>query len=204
MAVKIKLQRRGKKKQPCYRIVVQNSRTARDGKVIEIIGLYNPLTDPTVLDINEERAKYWMGTGAKPTDTVERLFAVKGLVERTKVFKKKEAPKKDTKEEAKATPVAETEEVVAEAQEDAPEVVEAPAEDVAEAADVQETTEAVVETEEVEAPVEDVGAEGSPVEDVAEDSAPDAEEAAEAQEVAEDVKEETTPKSKPKTKKEKA
>ena len=79
MAVKIRLRRIGAKKSPFYRIVVADSRNSRDGRFIEEIGYYNPLTEPKTIKIDNEKAIKWMSTGAKPTDTVERLFKVSGL-----------------------------------------------------------------------------------------------------------------------------
>jgi len=70
----------GKKKQPFYRIVAADSRTRRDGKYLEKIGHYNPLTDPADIVINEERAFYWLKNGAIPTDTVRSLFSRKGIM----------------------------------------------------------------------------------------------------------------------------
>lgn len=80
MAVKLRLRRMGKKKQPIYKVVAADSRSPRDGKFIESIGLYNPLTDPATLEIKEERALYWLGVGAQPTDTVKSLLTQKGII----------------------------------------------------------------------------------------------------------------------------
>lgn len=80
MAVRIRLRRMGKTKQPCYRIVAIDSRTARDGKYLESIGTYNPRTDPMSLQILEDRALYWLGQGAKPSNTVHSLFKRKGIL----------------------------------------------------------------------------------------------------------------------------
>lgn len=74
MAVKIRLRRMGTKKKPFYRIVVADSRSPRDGKFIEEIGYYNPLTAPKEVVVDSERANNWIKNGAKPTDTVDRLF----------------------------------------------------------------------------------------------------------------------------------
>ncbi len=79
MAVKIRLKRMGAKKKPFYRVVVADSRSPRDGKFIEEIGTYNPLTEPSTLIVDPARAQYWIGTGAKPTDTVDRLFKANGI-----------------------------------------------------------------------------------------------------------------------------
>lgn len=78
--VKIRLKRMGAHKKPFYRVVVADSRAPRDGKFIEEIGYYNPMTDPADIKINEEAAKKWLGTGAQPTDTVKKLFKVSGIL----------------------------------------------------------------------------------------------------------------------------
>jgi small subunit ribosomal protein S16 len=70
----------GKKKQPIYKVVAADSRSPRDGKFLEAIGLYNPLTDPATIEIKEERALYWLGVGAQPSDTVKNLFTKKGIL----------------------------------------------------------------------------------------------------------------------------
>lgn len=70
----------GKKKQPVYKVVAADSRSPRDGKFLEAIGLYNPLTDPATIDIKEDRALYWLGVGAQPTDTVKSLLSKKGIL----------------------------------------------------------------------------------------------------------------------------
>ena len=78
--VKIRIKRMGAHKKPFYRVVVADSRAPRDGKFIEEIGYYNPLTDPADIRINEEKAKKWLGTGAQPTDTVRGLFKKTGIL----------------------------------------------------------------------------------------------------------------------------
>jgi small subunit ribosomal protein S16 len=70
----------GMKKKPFYRLVVTDSRNARDGRAIEELGYYNPVSDVDSLKINEERAKYWIGTGAQPTDTVRGLLKKGGVL----------------------------------------------------------------------------------------------------------------------------
>ena len=80
MAVKLRLRRIGKKKQPIYKVVAADSRSPRDGKFLEAIGLYNPLTDPLTLEIKEDRALYWLNVGAQPTDTVKSLLSQKGII----------------------------------------------------------------------------------------------------------------------------
>ena len=82
MAVKIRLTRMGKKKQPFYRVVASDSRSPRDGRMIELIGTYNPLVDPAEVKINEEKALKWLRTGAEPTDTVRDLFKRCGIMEK--------------------------------------------------------------------------------------------------------------------------
>ncbi len=72
--VKIRLQRVGKKKAPFYHIVVADSRRARDGRIIEKVGTYDPMTDPTTVVLNKELVEKWIKNGAKPTDTVKRLI----------------------------------------------------------------------------------------------------------------------------------
>ena len=85
MAVKIRLKRMGKKKHPTYRVVVADARAPRDGRIIERIGRYDPHPDPSVIEIDNERARYWLGTGALPTDRVRKLFEISGAVKRPKV-----------------------------------------------------------------------------------------------------------------------
>lgn len=79
MAVRLRLKRMGKKKQPIYKVVAADSRAPRDGKFLEAIGLYNPLTKPHTVQIKEDRALYWLGVGAQPTDTVKSLFRQQGI-----------------------------------------------------------------------------------------------------------------------------
>jgi len=79
MAVKIRLKRMGRKKQPFYRIVVANSESPRDGRFLETVGTYNPLTNPHEVTVKEDRVKYWIGTGAQPTDTVRSLLKQQGV-----------------------------------------------------------------------------------------------------------------------------
>lgn len=72
--VKIRLQREGKKKVPFYHIVVADSRSPRDGKIIEQIGTYDPMSNPSVINLNKEKVEEWIKNGAKPTDTVKKLI----------------------------------------------------------------------------------------------------------------------------------
>ncbi len=80
MAVRIRLSRVGATKQPAYRVVVMDSRSARDGRAIETIGHYNPRTDPVEFQVDVEKAKSWMSQGATPSETVERLFRRAGIL----------------------------------------------------------------------------------------------------------------------------
>jgi small subunit ribosomal protein S16 len=80
MAVRIRLTRVGATKQPSYRLVVADSRSARDGRAIDTIGHYNPRTEPIELVVDEAKAKDWMSKGAQPSDTVRRLFKQAGVL----------------------------------------------------------------------------------------------------------------------------
>ncbi|MDA8352299.1 MAG: 30S ribosomal protein S16 [Firmicutes bacterium] len=82
MAVKIRLKRMGAKKSPFYRLVVADSRAPRDGRFIEEIGYYNPLTQPVQVKIDEEKAIKWLNTGAQPSDTVKNLFRKEGIMKK--------------------------------------------------------------------------------------------------------------------------
>ena len=74
MAVKIRLMRTGKTKQPSYRVVVKEARSPRSGRYIELLGIYNPLNEPSMVKLNVERVRYWLGVVAQPTDTMRRLI----------------------------------------------------------------------------------------------------------------------------------
>ena len=78
--VKIRLRRMGAKKDPYYRIVVADSRYPRDGRFIEEVGYYDPTKEPSVIKIDEEKAKTWLANGAQPTDTVKALLKIQGIV----------------------------------------------------------------------------------------------------------------------------
>ena len=79
MAVRIRLRRVGARKNPIWRIVVADKRSPRDGRTIETIGQYNPQTEPSLIVIDEERAKHWLERGARPTETVATLLRTKGI-----------------------------------------------------------------------------------------------------------------------------
>jgi small subunit ribosomal protein S16 len=93
--VKIRLRRMGAKKQPTYRFVVTDARSPRDGRFIEIVGHYNPRTEPKTVVLDEEKIKTWLAKGAQPSDPVRRLLAARGLVERGFVPETKRKPKSE-------------------------------------------------------------------------------------------------------------
>lgn len=82
MAVKMRLRRSGAKKRPFYRIVVADSRSPRDGRIIDKIGTYNPVADPEELVIEEEKALEWLAKGAQPSDTVRNLLSSQGIMQK--------------------------------------------------------------------------------------------------------------------------
>lgn len=82
MAVKIRMKRMGSKRNPFYRIVVADSRSPRDGRQIEQIGTYNPVSNPVEVKIDEEKALSWMSNGAQPSDTVRNLFSKQGIMKK--------------------------------------------------------------------------------------------------------------------------
>lgn len=90
MAVKIRLKRMGAKKNPFYRIVVADSRSPRDGRFIEELGYYNPVSEPKEIKIDDDKAVKWLNTGAKPTDTVNKLFKENGIYDKLEEAKKAE------------------------------------------------------------------------------------------------------------------
>ena len=87
MSVKIRLKRMGSKKRPFYRIVVADSRSPRDGRFIETVGTYNPLTDPETVTLKEEKVMNWLNNGAQPSDTVRNILSRNGVM--TKVHEAK-------------------------------------------------------------------------------------------------------------------
>ena len=100
--VRIRLLRTGKRKQPSYRVVVADQRKARDGRFVEILGHYNPLTEPSSITIDEERALHWLGVGAQPSESAMALLKRQGIWQKFKATKpqkpakKKSAPAKKT------------------------------------------------------------------------------------------------------------
>ncbi len=99
--VRIRLRRTGLKKQASFRIVAANEESPRDGKFLEILGFYNPRTDPPTIEVQEDRVYYWMGNGAQPSDSVTKLFNSIGLLDRFARYKSGE-PMETLLEEAKA------------------------------------------------------------------------------------------------------
>ena len=191
MAVKIRLKRMGKIRAPYYRIVVADSRTKRDGRVIEEIGKYHPTENPSVIEVSSDRAQYWLGVGAQPTEQVRALLKLTGDWGTFKGDKNAKntvqmaEPKAEFKADTKKKPVLR------------PKVVKAPAQEAPAAAPVQDAApaEAVVAEIVTDAPTADeVVAEApaaSPAESPAEDSV--AEEAPVAEEVAEQAAVEEAP-----------
>ncbi len=101
MAAKIKLTRMGAKKQPTYRVVIQEEHSKRDGRFIENIGFYNPRTEPATIVLNQERVNYWLGVGAQPTESVGQLLKTAGVTD--KYYRQKTAKAKPAPAEGEAT-----------------------------------------------------------------------------------------------------
>lgn len=100
--VRIRFRRIGMKGQPSYRIVAADKESPRDGRFLEILGFYNPRTDPTTLTVKEDRVFHWMKNGAKPTESVEQVFNTAGVMDRWERFKKGEDIETLMKEAAEA------------------------------------------------------------------------------------------------------
>lgn len=179
MAVKIRLQRKGRKQAPFYHIVIADARAPRDGRFIEKIGTYNPLTVPATIEINQDRAFHWLSVGAQPTDTVNGILRYKGVLYRKHLqtgvakgaFTQEEADKRLAAWiEKKEGGIAGHRDAVAKAKEDFRVKLDGVAK-----------VKAKPVVEEAPAPAEEVAAEEAPVEEVvaaAEEAAPAAEEAA--------------------------
>ena len=181
MAVKIRLKRLGKIRAPYYRIVVADSRTKRDGRVIEEIGKYHPTEEPSFIEVNSERAQYWLSVGAQPTEQVEAILKLTGDWGRFKGDKnakstvKTAEPKPEFKVDEKKKPVLQPK---SEKKVEAP----APATEDEVAAEAAEQTPAEVETEAAatEAVAEEAATEAAGEEQVEAPSDADLEERAEA------------------------
>lgn len=186
MAVKIRLQRIGKKRTPHYRIVVADSRTHRNGRVIEEIGRYVPTNDPSIIEIRSERAQYWLSVGAQPTEQAKVLLTLSGDIANEKGEKKntiKPQPEKvpfspDSKKKSVLLPKVEKK---AEPEAPAAKETPAPAAEATEAPAAEApAAEAVAEVVEAEAPAADVAEEAAPAaEETPAEEAPVAEAAAE-------------------------
>jgi small subunit ribosomal protein S16 len=189
--VKIRLRRTGAKKQPHYRVVVTDSRSPRDGKFIEIIGHYNPRTEPPTVEIDAERALYWLSVGAQPSEAVKRMLDKMGIMAQVPAVRKGTKSLDEILEEFELAKAAEAALKAEPAEEEAPEAEteeeeeaseeEPEASDDTEEGEPAEEAEDEEEAEEVEAPEEDdaepepeeeeesVDPEGNEAEDVAED-----------------------------------
>ncbi|MGD8819466.1 MAG: 30S ribosomal protein S16 [Anaerolineae bacterium] len=139
--VKIRLRRTGAKKQPHYRVVVSDSRAPRDGKFIETIGHYNPRTEPPTVEIDVERAIYWLSVGAQPTAAVERMLDKLGILAQVTAVRRGEVSP-----EALASQLLAEQATAAEAEAEAEETEEA--EEPVEAAEAEEASDEDVEAEE--------------------------------------------------------
>lgn len=147
MAVKMRLRREGKRKQPFYRVVVADARSPRDGRFIEDIGYYQPLREPSEIKIERERALYWLGEGVQPSDAVRQLLRVSGIWEEFR-------PGDVGRQRVTATPAAPAEAPAAPA--------ESPAADASQPADDAATTDDAATAEDAaEEPDEDAGATSS-------------------------------------------
>ena len=179
MAVKIRLKRMGKIRAPYYRIVVADSRTKRDGRVIEEIGRYVPTENPSVIEVNSERAQYWLGVGAQPTEQVTALLKLtgdwgtfkgeKGAKNTVQVAEPKVAFEMDTKKKPVLRPKVEKAAKVEAPAEEAGESVAEVTEDVSPDAVAEEAVagDAVAEAQATEAPAEEAPAEEAPAEEPA-------------------------------------
>lgn len=151
MAVKIRLKRLGKIRAPYYRIVVADSRTKRDGRVIEEIGKYHPTENPSFIEVKSDRAQYWLSVGAQPT---EQVLAILKLTGDWGTFKGEKGAKSTVKyrEDKVAFVKDETKKSVVKPKAEKPAVVETPAEEVVEeAAAADEATEVAADAETAEA-----------------------------------------------------
>lgn len=183
MSVKIRLKRLGKTRNPHYRIVIADSRTHRDGRVIEEIGRYVPTADPSVIEVNSERARYWLGVGAQPTEQVTAILKLTGDFQASKGEKSSnkvqpQQPKPEfvagTRKPVSLQPKESKAKVAAVAEPAVSELEDAPDAEATAAAPAETETEAVVAEAPAEAPAE--AAAEAPAEDAAaavEDAASD-------------------------------
>lgn len=179
MAVKIRLKRMGKIRAPYYRIVVADSRTKRDGRAIEEIGKYHPTHEPSIIEVNSERAQYWLGVGAQPSPQVLALLKLTGD---WGMFKGEKGAKSTVRFAEPKTPfvVDEKKKPVLKPKTEKPAVVEAPVVEAAPAAEapVVEAAPAVDDAPAAEAPVAEVVADVAPADAASVDAAPAVDDAA--------------------------
>ena len=179
MAVKIKLKRLGKIRNPQYRVVIADSRTARNGRSIEEIGLYHPKEEPSLIQINSERAQYWLSVGAQPTEPVLVLLKITGDWQKFKGLPGAEGTLK-VKEEKVSKQIKFAETVLAVAEEPRTPTIRPKAEPKVEEVVAEEApaAEVVEEAAAVEVPAEVVAEEAPAAEEVVAEEAPAVEEAA--------------------------
>jgi small subunit ribosomal protein S16 len=182
--VKIRLRRTGAKKQPHYRVVVAESQSPRDGRFIETIGHYNPRTEPPTVEIDAERALYWLSVGAQPTPAVRRMLDKMGIMSQVSAVRKGQVSIDEILEELALAKKAE------EALAEKPEAVEAEVEEEAPEAEEEPEAEPVEAEAEEEAAEAEEEPQAEPVEAEAEEEAPEAEEEEEAEEEAAEAEEE--------------
>ena len=181
MAVKLRLRRMGKKKQPIYKVVAADTRSPRDGKFLEALGLYNPLTDPHTIEIKEDRVLYWLDNGAQPTNTVKSLLRQQGItlkrelgrkgldaekveaeMENWKKLKEASSKKKSTKKKSKKQTAEEkTVETVVEKKAEETAVEEKPADTVVEEKSEETVVEKVDSKEESKSEKKEITEEGT-------------------------------------------
>lgn len=179
MAVKIRLKRFGKKRAPYYRVVVMDSRTKRDGRAIEEIGKYHPTEEPSVIEINSERAQYWLSVGAQPTEQVTALLKLtgdwgtfkgeKGATNTVKVKGAKATPEEQIKASADAAEKLKAAKAAEKAAAAEAKAAEAKAAEEAAAAEADAAADAPAEDAAADAPAEDAAAD-APAETVADES----------------------------------
>jgi small subunit ribosomal protein S16 len=181
MAVRMRLRREGKKKAPFYRVVVADSRSPRDGRYIEDIGYYQPLTDPSTIEIDADRALYWLRNGVQPSDQVKQLLRVQGIWEtfkpgdpgrdRTAKIEERRKAAEDRDKKVAEAEAAAAKELADKAAADEAARVAAEAEEAA--VEEEATAEAAVDEAAVEeAAVEEAAVEEAPAEDAPADDAP--------------------------------
>lgn len=159
MAVKLRLMRMGKKKQPTYRVVAADARSPRNGRFIEIVGTYQPRQDPSVIEIDNDKAVHWLKNGAQPTERVAKLLKISGAWEQfTGVAPEIPAVPEPTPNKGYTPPSP------AKPKAEAPPAEEAPAEDAADEAPAED------------APAEEAAAEEAPAEDAAAEEASEGDE----------------------------